>query len=120
MKPSSQHLVEISLRVLLSEEDGQVCAHALEVDLVGYGPDEETAMRDLVDAIGTQVSFAVTENKPGVIYFPAPKEEFDRWERVHRESLQGFPRTRKGKFRATVLVWSPAKATKQEFVPACA
>jgi hypothetical protein len=101
-----RHLFSISLRVLLWEEDGEVFAHALEVDLLGSGPTEQTALDDLLQALDTQVSFAALHNHESSIPHPAPKEDFDRWEELHRESLPGLPRSRKTTYRAVVVAWN--------------
>ena len=101
-----RHLFEISLRVLLWEEDGEVYAHALEVDLLGSGPTEQAALNDLLQALDTQVSFAALQNKERAISHPAPEEDFDRWEQLHRESLPGLPRSKKTTYRTRVVAWN--------------
>lgn len=120
MLAERQHVFEISLRVLVSREAGEVVAHALELDLLGCGPDEQSAMDDLVQAIETQVSFAATRREENLIGFPAPQEDFDLWEKIHRANLPGFPRTRKGKFRAVVMVWKEASAPRKPSRPRAA
>jgi len=101
-----RHHFSISLRVLLWEEEGEVYAHALEVDLLGTGPTEEAALDDLLQALDTQVSFAALQNDEKAIPHPAPKEDFDRWEELHRESLPGLPRSNKTMYRAVVVAWN--------------
>jgi hypothetical protein len=113
----------MSLRVLVSREGRQVCAHALEVDLLGYGADEAEAMADLRDAIDTQVSYAATHGKREMVPFAAPAEDFAQWEDLHRKQLPGLPRTRKSRFRAVVMVWEEDAAMagrEEQFAPACA
>jgi hypothetical protein len=107
--------------VLLWEEDGEVYAHALEVDLLGSGPTEESALSDLLQALDTQVSFAALHNVESAISHPAPKEDFDRWEELHRESLPGLPRSKKTMYRAVVVAWNeqPGEVSQEqvEFEP---
>ena len=108
MHPSlvQRHHFSISLRVLLWEEGGEVYAHALEVDLLGSGPTEQAALDDLLQALDTQVSFAALHNEESAISHPAPKEDFDRWEELHKESLPGLPRSKKTMYRAVVVAWN--------------
>lgn len=101
-----RHIFAISLRVLLWEEEGDVYAHALEVDLLGSGRTEQAALDDLLEALDTQVSFLALHNDKGAIPHPAPQEDFDRWEKLHRESLPGLPRSKKTTFRAVVVAWN--------------
>jgi hypothetical protein len=101
-----RHHFSISLRVLLWEEDGEVYAHALEVDLLGSGPTERAALDDLLEALDTQVSFAALHNDERAIPHPAPQEDFDRWEKLHRQSLPGLPRSKKTTYKAVVVAWN--------------
>jgi hypothetical protein len=113
--PVERHHFSISLRVLLWEEEGEVFAHALEVDLLGSGATEQAALDDLLKALDTQVSFAALHNEEGAIAHPAPQEDFDRWEKLHRESLPGLPRSKKTTYRAVVVAWNepPEEAQSQ-------
>lgn len=47
-----------TLRVLLYQEGREWAAYALETDLIGYGKDEKSAVRDLRKMISAQISFA--------------------------------------------------------------
>ena len=105
-----RHHFSISLRVLLWEEEGEVYAHALEVDLLGSGPTEQAALDDLMHALDTQVGFATLHNEKGAIPHPAPKEDFDRWEAIHRENLPGLPRSKKTTYKAVVVAWNELPA----------
>ena len=101
-----RHHFSISLRVLLWEENGEVFAHALEVDLLGSGATQQAALDDLLQALDTQVSFAALHNEENAISHPAPKEDFDRWEELHRQSLPGLPQSKKTTYRAVVVAWN--------------
>ncbi len=87
------HLYDFHLRVLLYEEDGEWVAHALEMDLLGYGKTENAAVKDLQGLVEAQLSFARQKNDDTLLAFPAPKEFFDRWEIAHTAALkkQVFP-----------------------------
>lgn len=77
------HVYDFQLRVLLYREDGEFVAHALEMDLLGYGKTEAEALRDLKGLIESQVTFARQMNDDTLLDFPAPKELFARWEKAH-------------------------------------
>ena len=54
----NHHCYDLAIRVLLSKEDGQFVAHALELDLVAYGDTEKEVRKSLHDAIVAQLTFA--------------------------------------------------------------
>jgi hypothetical protein len=101
-----RHLFAISLRVLLWEEEGEVYAHALEVDLLGSGQSEQGALDDLLQALDTQVSFAALHNDKNAILRPAPDEDFAHWEQLNSEGLTGLPRSKKTTYKAIVVAWN--------------
>jgi len=101
-----RHHFSISLRVLLWEEEGDVYAKALEVDLLGSGSTEQAALDDLLRALDTQVSFAALHGDESAIPHPAPDEDFARWEQLHRESLPGLPQSKKTTYKAVVVAWN--------------
>jgi len=41
------HHYDLQIRALVTKEDGEFVAHALELDLVGYGATEKAAMDEL-------------------------------------------------------------------------
>jgi hypothetical protein len=82
------HIYNIVIRVLLYEDGGEWCAHALELDLVGYGKTIKRAMSQLSDLISAQISFARFKNDDSLLPFPAPKELFERWETAHAATLK--------------------------------
>jgi len=82
------HIYNLGIRVLIYEEDGAVCAHALELDLVGYGKTEKKAISALHDMIQAQITFAKFKNDDKLLPFPAPKDIYDRWETAHNAALR--------------------------------
>lgn len=84
------HHYNLPVRVLLCREDGDFQAHALEVDLVGCGKSESQAIQDLRDTLEAQISFASQTNRPELVYHPAPKDYFDRWEKAQKAALTGL------------------------------
>ena len=89
------HVYDFQIRVLLYREDGEFVAHALEMDLLGYGKTDAEALRELKGLIEAQITFARQKNDDTLLDFPAPKEFFARWEKAHAAALkrQVFPDT---------------------------
>lgn len=88
-KSMHTHCYELPIRVLFSRDGRDYVAHALELDLVAYGKTEKGAMDELQDTMTVQMSYASQENKPELVYNPAPKEFFDRWEAAQAAALRG-------------------------------
>jgi hypothetical protein len=68
------HIYDVGVRVLIYQEEGQLCAHALELDLLGYGKTESEAVSQLLEAIRCQISFARSKNDDSILAFHAPRE----------------------------------------------
>jgi len=83
-----RHYYDFPLRVLVSREGDEFVAHALELDLLGYGSTESQARKALTDAIFSQISFAASKGLRSLLDFPAPREFFDRWEQVQKEGIR--------------------------------
>lgn len=82
------HIYNLQIRVLIYQEGGQFVAHALEMDLLGYGRTEKAAIRELCGLIDSQLSFARFKNDDSLLAFPAAKAYFDRWETAHAAALK--------------------------------
>jgi hypothetical protein len=83
-----KHVYNLQIRVLIYQEDGEFCAHALEMDLLAYGKDFKTAILELTESIYQQISFAKFKNDDALLLFPAEKCFFDRWEAAHAAALK--------------------------------
>ena len=83
------HYYDLVIRVLIYKEADQFVAHALELDIPAYGASEEAAKKELENLVENQLSFAGYKGKQEMIYFPAPKEFFDRWEKANQAHLKG-------------------------------
>jgi hypothetical protein len=120
-----KHFYKFQIRVLLYQDDGELVAHALEMDLLGYGKNEKDAVHDLQKLIESQVTFARQQNDDSLLNFPAPKEFFDRWETAHAAALkkQVFPdKVVKLKMTARIISMDEAverktKSTRHQFAP---
>ncbi|SRR6266481_3912444 len=80
---------ELPIRVLFYREGKDFVAHALELDLVAYGRNEKAAAQELEEMMMAQMSYASQLNEPELVYHPAPKEFFDRWESAHMAAFGG-------------------------------
>lgn len=87
-KIKNADIYELGVRVLISQEDGQFCAHALELDLLGYGKTETAAVESLLEAIDCQISFARYKNDDTLLSFAAPVEFMAKWEEAHTAALR--------------------------------
>ena len=83
------HYYDLIIRVLIYKDRDQFVAHALELDIPAYAPTEEAAKKELENLVENQLSFAASKGKQEMIYFPASREFFDRWENAHRAYLKG-------------------------------
>lgn len=83
-------IYDLALRILIYRDGEAFVAHALEMDILAYGDTEKSARDELVSLICNQISFATSKNDPDMIYFPAPQDLMDRWEKAHQEQLKGI------------------------------
>ena len=79
-----------SIRVLFYKENKKYVAHALEMDLEGYGQSHKQAEKKLIDLIKIQISFAIFKNDPSLIYFPAEPGYFITYEQIKEKKLKSF------------------------------
>src|SRR6266545_22973 len=84
------HIYDFQIRILLSKDEGNFVAHALEMDLVAYGKTEKEAVKELDSMIENQMSFAIERGDDRLMLFPAPKEFFEQWEQAHADALKGI------------------------------
>jgi hypothetical protein len=99
------HIYNLGVRVLIYKEEGEFCAHALELDLLGYGKTENEAVSELSQAIGSQISFARFKNDDSLLSFPAAKEFYNRWEAAHAATLKREIFQEKSTAMAIKAVW---------------
>lgn len=83
------HHYNLTIRALVYKEDGDYVAHGLEVDLVGYGKTDQEAAADLHEMLLVQISYASQSNRPELVWNPAPKEFFERWDKAVQCALSG-------------------------------
>ena len=83
------HKLTIGSRVLVYRDysDGDYIAHALEMDLIGFGDSPNKALTDLKNAMAAQISFAIQKKSVGAVHHMAPKSECDRWEKANRDAM---------------------------------
>jgi hypothetical protein len=88
---SEAPIYELTLNVL-GYEDGEWVALALEMDLRGYGPTFQDAVRELTDLVKTQVSFAHFKGQPEMVLKPAEPVWWERYAEVRRDRLDSLIR----------------------------
>ena len=107
-----RHYFDFPIRVLIYKEGRETVAHALEMDLLGYGTTEKAARADLFRLIESQLSFAAHKGNADLAYFPAPEELFHRWEEAQKARWRGGPECDKAaklRTEAVVLTFSPSE-----------
>ena len=62
------------ITVLGYREGEKWVAHCMEMDILGYGDTQREALKDLMDLITMQVTFAFAQGRPDLLYSPAPPE----------------------------------------------
>lgn len=77
----------LPIRVLVYQEDGEILAHAIEMDIVADGESEELAMKNLRQLIENQISFAIQKGDEHLVWRGAPKSYFDRWDAAQARSF---------------------------------
>src|SRR2546423_14491531 len=82
--PMKAHYYDLSIRVLIYRESSKFVAHALDLDILGYGDTENAAKKKLEGLVNNQLSFAACMGSPESVNFAAPKEFFNRWEKAHQ------------------------------------
>ena len=94
------------IRVLVYEEDGEIIAHAIELDIVADGENEEAATKNLRQLILNQISFAIQKGEERLVWRKAPKSYFDRWEAAQAHSFQAITTDKplQWKAKATVII----------------
>lgn len=75
---ATKHFV-VSRVLIYRDESGDYIARALELDLIGSGYAPNQALKDLENAVQSQVSFALQKGAPETIYFKAEPEYDRRW-----------------------------------------
>ncbi len=81
---------DLPVRVLIYREDNDFVAHALEMDLLGYGKTEKAAKKALDEAIAAQIAFADSKERPAMVFSPAPRDIFKRWEAAQQAQIRGL------------------------------
>lgn len=87
IKSKDTEMVNVTISVLSLKEEGEWCAIALEMDLRGYGKTNDEAIRDLLDHVQMQVSFAVSQGKPELIDRPAEGKYWEMFSQLKRKAL---------------------------------
>lgn len=114
------HIYSLGVRVLIYQEDGEFCAQALELDLLGYGKTEGEAVSELLKMIQCQLAFARFKNDDNLLPFPAPKQCYDKWQAAHAAALKNEISQEKAEAMEIKAAWvtignKSTKASKARF-----
>lgn len=117
------HQVDMQLRVLITERPDQVIAHALEMDMLGFGDTIEAAMHHLKKMISAQITLCAHLGDLDLIFFPADEETEHRWLQANREAVIGddctdSTATARVTFRAEFLTVTSDEITEAKRGPA--
>ncbi len=102
---------DLTISVLIYDEDGYRVAHGLEMDLKGRGETDQEAVAELVGMVKAQVSFALKRNEPDLIYRPAPKSYFRRFREARERALRSFPKRSRLEWKNAVSRFLPLGAS---------
>ncbi len=71
--------LKFHLDVLVEKKaDNEWEAHCLQLDLIAEGTTAQVAFNHVLNAIDVQIRTCIENNNLGNLYFPAPKEVWDR------------------------------------------
>lgn len=75
------------VNIFVFREDLEWTALALEMDVRGYGTSSRAAIKDLVEMLTAQVSYAVQMGHPETVWHPAEEMYWRRWEEARRKKF---------------------------------
>jgi hypothetical protein len=84
----NQRLENFAVRALVSRENGEFVARALEMDLIGYGATPDEAVKELIEAVEAQITFSLHKKNPSMLIFRAEEEYFKRWEEANVKKVE--------------------------------
>jgi len=97
------HIYDFQIKVLISNEDGEFIAHALEMDIVAYGKTEKEAVMELTNLIHNQISFALEKGEDHLMLRNAPSEYLTQWEKAHTDALKGIAKEKSAKMKVRAV-----------------
>lgn len=71
------HSLRLPLRIVFYQEDSGWIAHCLEFDLMGDGPTQQEAIKELAEAIFLQIEASVEHNNAANLFNPAEGKFFE-------------------------------------------
>lgn len=110
-------LFNISLKILFYKENGSHVAHALEMDLKGYGTGREEAFKELRDLIQMQITFAVHKKDLSLVYFPADPKFFRIYDRIREQHFKNLKQDKR--FSINDLPLNRLNLSRQEYHARC-
>lgn len=88
--------LSLHLNVLIERQsNGVFLAHCLELDLLAEGKTSEQAFEDLLNVVDVQIRTCVDNDNLDNLFFPAPKEAWNKLVRVQQVAGCQFSRTQR-------------------------
>jgi len=88
---------ELTFNVLVEECGDHYVAHCLETGTVAIASQDFDAMSKMAKMLMRQVEFAITNNRLGDIYHPAPREVWDKYLRIKEPAFARSSKTIRSK-----------------------
>jgi hypothetical protein len=85
--PTSEETKIFEANLIVFREDSTWTALALEMDVRGYGPTLQAAIKDVMEMLQAQITFAVQMGHPETIWHPAEEKYWRMWERARRNQF---------------------------------
>lgn len=78
---------EIAIRVLTYFEDNAYFALAIDMDLLGCGETQESAINELNGAVEAQLAFAIQMHDPDLFFVKADQKWLDLYEEAAKQKI---------------------------------
>lgn len=83
----SQQLQTFEISVIVFREDSAWTALALEMNIRGYGETQQDAVKDVLDMLAAQVSFAIQQGHPESVWAPAEPKYWQMFEQARKNQF---------------------------------
>jgi hypothetical protein len=83
----SEEAKAFEVNVLIYREGSEWTALALEMNVRGYGPSRQDALKDVIEMLSAQVSFAVEMRHPESVWNRAEQKYWEMWEQARRSEF---------------------------------
>ena len=96
MSAASKKTLSLRFNVLIERQsDGEYLAHCLELDLVAEGSSVDEACREITNLVDVQVRTCIENDNMENLFFPAPKEAWEKLGAIQARMSQCIHETTK-------------------------